>query len=143
MKPLHDYLYRFQNEQLRMRGRCRVRIYEHTPRQHTVLLTELHSNSGESITSACERIASVIAATKGLSVKTTRWIQHEPPHDDLPHVFEEIHFTWDSNNLASTPQWQPLQDQQVEALTGEVLSTLNRQLGDLEMQFEESKHETT
>jgi hypothetical protein len=138
MKLLHDYFYRFPNEQLGMRGRCRVRIYERNNSAHTVLLTELNSNSGESITSACENIVTNIAATNGLSPKTTRWIQHDPPHDELPQVFDELLFTWDGNNRASDPQWQHLEDEQVEALTGEILGALNRQMGDLELHFEEA-----
>lgn len=126
MTPLHDYLYRFANEQLRMRGRCRVRIYQRKDGHHTVLLTELHSNSGESIASACDRIATNIAETKGLRPKTTRWIQDDPPQDDLPQVFEELTFTWDSNNIASDPQWRRLSDEQAEALTGDILATMNR-----------------
>lgn len=137
MKPLYDYFYRFPSEQISMRGRCRVRIYERKTNANVVLLTELDSNSGESIASACERIATNIAATKGLSPKTTRWIYHDPPHDDLPQVFDEMLFTWDSNNKASDPQWQVMEDEQAEALTGELLGALNRPLGDLETQFEE------
>ena len=109
-----------------------------------MLLTELNSNSGESITSACERIATGLAATKGLNPKTTRWIQHEPQHDDLPPVFDELQFTWSNNNTASDPQWQHLDDEQVEALTGDKLSALSRRLGDLEFQIEEgTEHEGT
>jgi hypothetical protein len=78
-----------------------------------------------------------LAAARGLNLKTTRWIQHEPPH-----VFDELHFTWDSNNTASDPQWERLDDKQAEALTGNILDTLNRRLGDLEFQTEKvMKHE--
>lgn len=134
MQPLHDYFYRFPNEHPWMRGRCRVRIYKRTNGAHTVVLTELNSNSGESIASACERIATDLAATKGLNPKTTRWIQQESERDDLPQVFDELHFSWDRNHTASNPQWQRLGDEQVEALTGAALSALNRRLGDLEFQ---------
>ena len=90
MKPLHDYFYRFPHELLRMPGRCRVRIYKRKNGTHTVLLTELNNNAGESIASACERIATDLTTARGLNPKTTRWIQHDPPQDDLPQVFEEI-----------------------------------------------------
>ena len=144
MKPLHDYFYRFPHEHLGVPGRCRVRIYKRKNGTHTVLLTELNSNSGESITSACERIATDLAAAKRLNPKTTRWIQHEPPQDDLPQVFDELQFTWDSNNTANDPQWQSLDDEQAEALTGDSLSALNRRLGDFEFQIEEgTEHERT
>jgi hypothetical protein len=135
MEPLYDYFYRFPHEQLRMRGRCRVRIYERKNDACTVLLTELDSNLGESVTEACGRIATNVAAARGLNLKTTRWIQHERPHDDEPHVFDELHFTWDSNNTASDPQWERLDDKQAEALTGNIVDTLNRRLGDLEFQI--------
>lgn len=102
-----------------------------------MLLTELDSNSGESIASACEQIATNIAATRNLDPKRTRWIQHDPLHEDLPQVFNELRFTWDGNNRASDPQWKHLNDEQAEALTGEVLGALNHQLGDLELQLDE------
>ncbi|MBW7883181.1 MAG: hypothetical protein H3C34_11185 [Caldilineaceae bacterium] len=136
MKPLHDYFYRFPHEHLRVSGRCRVRIYKRNNGTHTVLLTELNTNSGESIASACDRIATALVATRGLNLKTTRWIQHDPAHDDLPQVFDEVKFTWDSNNMASDPQWWRLGDEQAEALIGDSLSALSRRLGDLEFQTE-------
>ena len=67
-----------------------------------------------------------------------------PSHDDEPHVFDELHFTWNSNNTASDPQWERLDDKQAEALTGDILDTLNRRLGDLEFQIEKViEHELT
>ena len=97
---------------------------------------------GESITSACERIATDLAAAKRLNPKTTRWIQHEPPQDDLPQLFDELQFTWDSNHTAYDAQWHRLGDEQAEALTGDSLSALNRRLGDFEFQIEEgTEHE--
>jgi hypothetical protein len=136
MKALHDYFYRFPNEHLRMRGRCRVRIYKRDNGSHVVLLTELNTDSGESVTSACERIATKLSAARGLNPKTTRWIQHDPPHDELPQVFDELHFTWDSNHTARDPQWQRLSGEQVETITGDSLGSLSRRLGDLESQRE-------
>lgn len=144
MKQLHDYFYRFPNGHLGVPGRCRVRIYKRKNGTHTVLLTELNSNSGESITSACERIATDLAAAKRLNPKTTRWIQHEPPQDDLPQLFDELQFNWDAVNTAHDPQWQSLGDEQAEALTGDSLSALNRRLGDFEFQIEGgTDHERT
>lgn len=137
MKLLHDYFYRFPRAQPGMPGRCRVRIYRRQTGGHTVLLTELDTNSGESIAGACERIATDLAAVRGLNPKTTRWIQHEPPYDELPQEFGELQFTWDSNNIASDPQWQRIGAEQAEALTGASLSDLNRRLGDFELQIEE------
>jgi hypothetical protein len=130
MKPLHDFFYRFPHDYLQMSGRCRVRIYPRTRGAQTVLLTELNTNAGESISSACERIATNLTATKGLNPKTTHWIQHDPTRDDQPEVFDEVQFTWDSDFTASDPQWQRLDDEQIEALTGESLNVLSRRLGD-------------
>ena len=133
MKPRYDYFYRFPHGNIGMPGRCRVRVYKRSNGAHTVLLTELNSNAGESIASACERIATDLAATKGLNLKTTRWIQHEPPDDDLPHVFDVLQFDWDGNGVAHAPQWQPLSDEDAATLTGDNLDALNRRLGDLEL----------
>ena len=142
MTPLYDYFYRFPHGKLRIAGRCRVRVFQDNNGTHTVLLTELHSNTGESIASACERIATDLVVAKGLNPKTTRWIQHDPPHEDLPHVFDELQFTWSNNNTARDPQWQRLVYEQAEALTGDSLSALSRRLGDLGHQVEEgTEHE--
>lgn len=132
INPLLDYFYRFPQEHIHnLTGRCRVRIYKRKNGSHVVLLTELDTQSGESITSACERIATDLAATKKLNAKSTRWIQHDPPHADLPPTFDEIRFTWDSHQTATDPQWQRLDYEKVEALTGESLNSLNRRLGDV------------
>jgi hypothetical protein len=95
------------------------------------LLTELDTNSGESIASACERIATNLTAVRGLNPKTTRWIQHDLAQVDLPQVFEELQFTWDSDQTASDPQWQRIDAEQVEGLTGASLDDLERRLGDI------------
>ena len=131
MKPIHDYFYRFPSEPHQVPGRCRVRIYRRKNGTHTVLLTELDTNTGESIAGACERIATNLAAVRELNPKTTRWIQHDPPHDDLSQIFEELQFTWDSDNAAHDPQWQPIDDEQAETLTGASLDDLERRLGDI------------
>ncbi len=148
-KPLHDYFYRFPQRQPNIPGRCRVRIYRRKNGTHTVLLTELDTNEGESITSACDRIATHLVATRGLNPKTTRWIQQDfsedvNPQGEISEVFDELVFTWDGNQKASDPQWQRLTSEQVEALTGADMSTLSRRLGDFELQIEEkSNHEST
>lgn len=138
MNPLLDYFYRFPHEhQHNMPGRCRVRIYKRKNGAHTVVLTELDSNAGESVTSACERIATNLVADRRLNPKTTHWIQHDPPHDDQPQVFDELQFVWEGNHSARDPQWQRLSAEQAEALTGASLSALNRRLGDFELQVDE------
>ena len=70
-------------------------------------------------------------AVRGLNPKTTRWIQHDLAQVDLPQVFEELQFTWDSDQTASDPQWQRIDAEQVEVLTGASLDDLERRLGDL------------
>lgn len=140
MKPLHDYFYRFPSEPHQVPGRCRVRIYRRKNGAHTVLLTELDTNTGESIAGACERIATNLAAVRELNPRTTRWIQHDPPRDDLPQVFEELQFTWDSDNTAHDPQWQPIDDEQAETLTGASLDDLERRLGDIGPRIKEESN---
>lgn len=103
-----------------------------------------NTRSVVSITSIGERIAIDLTTKRGLDLKTTRWLQHNPPHDDLPLSFDEVQFTWDSEGAAHDPHWQRLSDEQAEALTGESLRGLNRRLGDLGFQVdEEADHEGT
>lgn len=130
MTVLQDYVYRFSREHLPRAGRCRVRIYKHTNGARIVLLTELSHNPGESIASACDHIATELAARWELSPRTTRWLLHELPLDDLPQRFDEIVFTWDDNHTATQPQWHLLGEAQAETLLGEALSALNRRIGD-------------
>lgn len=128
--PLHDYFYRFPDSHLGTPGRCRVRMYKNLRGNHVVLLTELGTNSGESISAACDRIATGLTARWGLNPKTTRWIEHAPPLDDAAAEFDELKFTWKSDKTAENPQWTHLDSQEAEAMTGEDLNALNRSLGD-------------
>lgn len=130
MTPLHDYVYRFSRAHLHMAGRCRVRIYKRKNGGHTVLLTELNDNPGESIASACQTIASDLAARWAFSPRTTRWLIHDATLENLPQRFDEVQFTWEDNYSATLPQWKRLSQDQSEALTGETLSALNRRIGD-------------
>jgi hypothetical protein len=114
-----------------------VRIYKRKNGTHVVLLTDVSNNTGESITTASARIATDLVTRWKLNPKTTRWIQHTPPQADLPSEFAQLLFTWDTNKIADQPRWQPLTTEQVEVLTGETLSALNRRLGDFEVSKEE------
>ncbi len=118
MKPSNDYLYRFPHNQQGTAGRCRVRLYKNKNGTHTVLLTELNSNSGESIAAASDRIATGLVARWALNPKTTRWIEHIPPQEDLPEEFGELKFTWDSDKIAGDPQWRALTSEEAETWTG-------------------------
>jgi len=137
MKPSDDYLYRFPQNQLGAAGRCRVRLYKSKNGISTVLLTELNSNTGESIAAAGDRIATGLAARWDLNPKATRWIEHTPLQDDLPEEFGELKFTWDSDKVATDPQWRRLAAEEAEAWTGDSLGALNRPLGDDGAEFEE------
>jgi hypothetical protein len=130
MQLLIDYYYRIQDQRLHTPGRCRVRIYKRKNGTHTVLLTELETNTGESVSSSCEHIASNLVAVKSLNSKTTHWIQHESPQSGLPQIFDEIQFTWSRDNTASDPEWQRLSHEQAETLTGASLSELGRPFGE-------------
>ncbi|MCB0132875.1 MAG: hypothetical protein KDD78_18565 [Caldilineaceae bacterium] len=137
MIQLYDYFYRFPSGHVHMPGRCRVRIYKRKNGTHVVVLTELATNSGESIASACERIVTDLVVVRTLNPKTTRWIQHEPSQPGQPQVFDELQFTWDARNCAGDPRWTRIADEQVVALTGDSLDDLDRQLGDLDYQAAE------
>jgi hypothetical protein len=137
MPSYQDYIYRFPHESYQVSGRCRVRIYKRKNGSHIVLLSDVSNNTGESITTACARIATDLVARWRLNPKTTRWIQHTPPEADLPTEFAHLTFTWGADKTADQPQWKPFTTEQVEALTGEALSALNRRLGDFELKKEE------
>lgn len=137
MKPLYDYFYRFPSVPYQAQARCRVRIYRRKTGIRAVLLTELDANPGESIASACDRIATGLVATRGLNPKSTRWIIHEPARDDQPQVFHEMRFSWDDRGTASDPQWHNLTGEEVETLTGDSLDSFNRRLGEVGVQAEE------
>lgn len=96
---------------------------------YTVLLSELSSNAGDSITSACESIVTDLVTVKNLNPKKTRWIQHDLPHDGEASKFDEIRFTWHKNEVATDPEWFELEIEQTEALTGSSADELNRRLG--------------
>ena len=107
-----------------------MRLYKNKNGTHTVLLTELDSNAGESIAVACDRIATGLAARWDLNPKTTRWIEHTPPQDDLAEEFGELKFTWDSDKVAHDPQWRHLAGEEAESWTGDSLEAMNRSIGD-------------
>ncbi len=142
MQLLTDYYYRIQDKRLHTPGRCRVRIYRRKNGTHTVVLTELETNTGESVSSSCEHIASDLVVVKSLNPKTTRWIQHEAPQEGLSQVFDEIQFTWSSDDTANAPEWQRLSDEQVETLTGASLSDLGRPFGEADAQTKEPAYDT-
>lgn len=132
MKPYKDYMYHFPHDSFRISGRCRVRIYKRKNGTHTVLLTETRNNHGEPMTTVCDRIATNLVSRWGLNPKTTQWIQHSLPDPGSATEFEHLTFTWDENARADHPQWQSLSSEQAEIMTGEILSSLNRRLGDFD-----------
>ena len=134
MQLLIDYYYRIQDKRLHTPGRCRVRIFKRKNGTHTVLLTELETNTGESVSSSCEHIASNLVVVKALNSKTTRWIQQESLQSDRSQIFDEIQFAWSRDNTASNPEWQRLSHKQAETLTGANLSELGRPFGDTNVQ---------
>lgn len=116
-----DYIYRYPHPVLIIEGRCRVRLYKRPDGGHTVILTELVDNAGESVTNACERIATGVQPRWALNPATTRWIEHYPAEAfreaGCGETFDEITFTW-SNGNATRPQWRRLTLEDVEILTG-------------------------
>lgn len=131
MKAIHDYFYRIPNPHPIKTGRCRVRMYKAKNGAHIVLLTELTSNTGESIAAASDRIATDLVIRWGLNPKSTRWLEHVLPQDGHAAEFGEWKFTWGKDRVASDPQWKELDSATVEELTDETLATLNRALGDV------------
>lgn len=131
MKAIHDYFYRIPNPHPIKTGRCRVRMYKAKNGAHIVLLTELTSNTGESVAAASDRIATDLVMRWGLNPKSTRWLEHVLPQDGHAAEFGEWKFTWGKDRVASDPQWKELDSAAVEELTDETLASLNRALGDV------------
>jgi hypothetical protein len=131
MKPSTDYLYRFPHSQLGTAGRCRVRLYKNQNGAYTVVLSESNNNSRESIAAASERIATGLVARWQLNPRTTRWIEHTPPQNGQPEEFGELKFKWNSDKVASDPQWHALTSEEAETWTGDSLEALNRPIGDI------------
>ncbi len=129
MRLTADYFYHFPNLNLGARGRCRVRIYKRDNGTHTVLLSELASNTGEPITSACASIATDLVNGKRLNPKTTRWIQHDLPHEGEPQRFDEIKFEWQNDEIATNPVWSQMDAELTETLTGSSPDELTKRLG--------------
>jgi hypothetical protein len=130
MALLHDYVYRFPLDRMHMAGRCRVRIYQPETGGHTVMLTELNQNPGESIASACDRIATDLAARWQLDPQTTRWLLQDMTLDVPSLRLDEVTFVWDGKRRAAAPQWLAASDDQIREWTGVTLNTLDRRLGD-------------
>jgi hypothetical protein len=126
---LHDYIYRFPLDRMHMAGRCRVRIFQPETGGPTVLLSELNQSPGESIASACDRIATNLVARWQLNPRTTRWLQQEATPEDSSR-FDEVTFAWEDRNTATKPQWRVASDNRVYSLTGMTLNALDRRLGD-------------
>lgn len=114
-----------------------MRLYKNKNGSQTVLLTELNSNQGESIAAASDRIATGLVERWALNPKTTRWIEHSPPQDELPEEFGELKFTWDSDNVAGDPQWRSLTGEEAEMWTGDSLSAISRPLGEVAIEATE------
>lgn len=75
----------------------------------TVILTELPSNHGTSVTNMIEDLATMIywQFLKDVPVENIEWIEHYPPTDslNLPETFDRVVMKWDGKQF-SHPQWK-------------------------------------
>lgn len=117
-----DQIYRYRSLAAQRQGYCRLRIYMRRG-HHTVLLSEVANNPGQSITASSDVIATGLAARYHLNPAATHWIEHWPA-DASGHSSEDVYaavkYTW-QDGVASSPSWQSLSREQVEALTGVLL----------------------
>lgn len=114
------------------RSRCLLKLWDNEDGA-VVMMVELLDNPGQSVTNACEEIATRAVADFGLTPAQTRWFEHYPEERAFRHgkerilskeTFDEIEFHWMKDGLgrdiASTPQWHRVSREEVELLVGEI-----------------------
>ena len=104
---------------------CHVRIFDRGAQPPVVILTEIASNPGASVTNASEYIATELRSRHSLLRSTNPvWIEHyngESYTEGLfaPDRFGTIAFAWDANRAAyRSPEWRPLAASELQTLLG-------------------------
>lgn len=105
---------------------CGLRIFPRTGK-HVVILTEMDSNTGISVTNDCEHLATLVLRDYELHPNFTIWIEHYSPHSysqnpgaDESETYDLIQFNWNGQHF-SAPRWCRLTYAEVNALCGQQL----------------------
>lgn len=115
-----DQIYRYRSLAAQRQGYCRLRIYKRRAAVHTVLLTEVSNNPGQSITAASEVIATGLVARYHLDPATTLWIEHWPADSrasPMEDAYAAIKYQW-TNGVAANPSWQRVSLERAEEMVG-------------------------
>lgn len=104
---------------------CGLRIFPRTGKK-VVILSEMDSNTGISVTNDIEHLATLVLRDYDLHPNFTIWIEHYSPHsyrhtpDDELETYDLIQFNWNDNRF-SAPRWCRLTYDEVNALCGQQL----------------------
>lgn len=135
MKELFNGIYEYQTEHAifelsnfsstRMsateKAVCHLRIFQDKTKTF-VIVTELVTNPGMSVTNAAEVIASKVVNQFHLNPETTRFIEHYGQESyeytggrKRVDVFDDVTFTWNGTN-ASSPKWKPANGTEIQKI---------------------------
>ena len=83
--------------------------------KRVIIITELDSNRGPSVTNVSEHIATDVINSKGWAPADCLWVEHyaTTPKRDAPATWDGINYTWmlrDGRWVASSPVWSPMSD---------------------------------
>lgn len=106
-----DAVYHYHHPTTGAPAHCGLRIYA-GPAGRVVVLTELGSNPGISVTNAAAEIATGLAAMYRLDPVTTTWIEHYngdsyKGRNRIDDTFDEVKFLW-RGGVATDPNWRRL-----------------------------------
>lgn len=101
---------------------CRIRIFQPHPEQQVVVVSDLGSNTGTSVTNCADGLATLVVGDFDLDPVLVLWIEHYP---DLRWVdssaeFSRVVFDWNGCQ-ATYPRWSSLTRQEAEAFCGYTL----------------------
>jgi hypothetical protein len=101
---------------------CHLRIFRLNSGQHVVVTAERNCEVGWFIPRKIEQLATRIVEEFELNTDRLIWIEHDLDHDTRPigSEFSQVMFQW-SQNKASEPKWNPLDDESVAWLVKEPL----------------------
>lgn len=114
MPQITDTLYNFVGN-WKSQAHCHLRIYGGDPDRPTVVIvTELESNPGTSITNAAEILAAQVVRDHDLDSDTLIWVEHYPDRafvrgrPGLEERFDLVTFQRARPDHFQKPEWQPI-----------------------------------